>query len=102
MTGLDVDGRLPLADGAQVPGGVHQAPEGRDCGGVGGGADRWGRGGGVGWKEKGTVISECAYSSGSLGEIKPRAEEAGVIMREEGGRFGSLGRFEFTYGFIGT
>lgn len=33
VAGLDVDGRLPLADGAQVPGGVHQTPEGRDCGG---------------------------------------------------------------------
>lgn len=49
VAGLDVDGRLPLADGAQVPGGVHQTPEGRDCGG---------------WK-KGTVISERAYSSGA-------------------------------------
>lgn len=34
MTGLDVDGRLPLADGAQVPGRVDQTPEGRDCGGL--------------------------------------------------------------------
>lgn len=34
MTGFDVDGRLPLADGAQVPGRVHQTPEGRDCGGL--------------------------------------------------------------------
>lgn len=33
VTGLDVDGRLPLAYGAQVPGRVHQTPEGRDCGG---------------------------------------------------------------------
>lgn len=32
MTGLDVDGRLSLPDGAQIPGRVDQAPEGRDCG----------------------------------------------------------------------
>ncbi len=30
VTGLDVDGRLPLSDGTQVPGWVHQTPEGWD------------------------------------------------------------------------
>lgn len=32
VTGLDVDGRLSLSYGAEVPGRVDQTPEGRDCG----------------------------------------------------------------------
>lgn len=30
VTGLDVDGRLPLPNGTKVPGRVHQTPEGWD------------------------------------------------------------------------
>lgn len=62
MTGLDVDGRLPLADGAQVPGRVDQTPEGGDW--VETGAEEGvGGGGEFKKKKKRTVISERAHSS---------------------------------------
>lgn len=58
VTGLDVDGRLPLPDGAQVPGWVHQTPEGWDWWWVG-----WGWGESKRERKKKNrvaVISTCA------------------------------------------
>lgn len=61
VTGLDVDGRLPLPDGTQVPGWVHQTPEGWDWWWVGWG---WGESKREREKEKNknrvAVISLCA------------------------------------------